>query len=134
MTAPGWLTVSAIVNARINHRQARPRLLDAHGRGASVDQRWLVETALAKLADPHPVGLAAPELPALVGGAHVLAAIARSLAGEVHQRDRRAAELIGDQPAIAVGERRGPDDLEVHGVAIARDADRPCARRQLAAG
>ena len=44
----------------------------------------------------------------------------------------RIAELVGDLPAIAVGERRRADDREVRGVAFLREADRRARRRQVA--
>src|ERR1041385_7191100 len=102
MLRAAWIQIAALmIGAQSRVGLNGLLLVDAHRSGAGVDEGRLAEAALAELADPYPVGLATLELPALVGGAHDRAAVAGPLAGEVHQRDDRAAELIGDLPAVA---------------------------------
>ncbi len=99
---------------------------------ADRDRRHrLVGTVLVHRPDAHPVGLAALQRPALVGGAQILSAEARALAGHVEERVDGVAELVGDLPAVTVGERWRAEHGEVRGVAFLREADRPRAARQV---
>src|SRR5262249_28358737 len=80
--------------------------------GLRVDDQRLFGAARADPTDLQGVGLAAFERPPLVGGAHVLVAVARPLAGQDQQRVHRIAELVRDRPTVAVVRGWLADDRE----------------------
>src|SRR3569623_2276150 len=66
------LALRAFAPAR--HRVLWSDLADPHRRRTRDDRHRLVGAAAVEAADAHPVRLAAPQLPALVGRSHVLRA------------------------------------------------------------